>query len=636
MGSVTQIYQEKGLPPVLTKPQYILRIPTLHPVYRISMTEERTIKGLGSSENEFSAEEIQTVKELMRSFCMALRNSALYPEGHSSLQKTLTNFKSKLDNFFQTYGSLRLHVDKEELLYCGEAIHNDNVDGENIAFALFRDGIQWFEFQEGFEQEEVSFFFKIINQYRMLGEETEGDIVTALYDSNFTHLLYEAKNTFWEGEPLIEFSSSDLAAAVQRQEHDEQRPSEEGDNEEGDKCSETEEGGEGQEHIAAAQIKEVTLRSIADLTRDHTLWNITSEEREKLEAMVLQEENWNSTGDVLDVLMVILEAQNTEEDFTAVLEYTKEELQETLAQGEFFLANNLLKNLLMLGKTQGNQQKRRNSLIEEFFQDISEPEFLSPIMQGISAIDCGNHDLIKVVRQTLLLLSPKAILSLGPLLVEVKSNALQKSLMEVIGTLAYRDIEPLAKLLDIAEEKIAEKLIFILGYLKGEEPAKILNNMINHSSALLRREALNAIIKRDPKSINKFFALIDDPSPSIRNSFLSCLGRERSTLSENRLLLHMEKKQFLKEDDQHVLACFQALGGCGSSKSIPFLKNILFAHGWNKLVGLGKSVHRYGAAEALLALDNEQARALLEEASQSTKSEIQQAAQKAFQGESHG
>lgn len=577
--------------------------------------------------------ELQTVRDVMKSLCLALKSCALYPEGHSSLQKSIARVTAKLDTFFQTYGSLRLTVAKEELIYCHEVVHNDNTDGETIAFPLFRDGIQWLEFQQGFSQNEVPRFLKVINKYSTIGEEAEGDIATALYDNNFNHLSYDAKNIFWEGEPLLDFSSSGIAPTAEDEEFVV--------SEEDEEFVITEEDGEfvpdeaGKEVTVAPRIKEVLPQSIADPTRDRTLWEMTPEEKSKLEEMVLHEENWDATKDVLDVLLVILSAQNSEKDFSAVLDFTKEELQETLIQGAFALANNLLKNLLSLSKTTENRQEWYSALINKFFQDISGQEFLAPVMEAMPALDGEDEDRRNILRQSLLFLSPKAILSLGPALLQIKSAALQKTIMEVIGTMALRDISPLLYLLDQAEERLAEKLIFILGYIKGEETTKILNKMIHHPSKLVRNEALSTLIKRDPETINKLFPLIDDPASSVRNSFLNCLGLQRSTSSENRLLLYIEQKQFLKKDDQHIIACYKALGGCGSAKSISFLKNILLGQTWNTFVGFGKLVHRQGAAAALLSIKTEETHAILVEASQSKNPMIQQAVKLAVK-ENHG
>jgi hypothetical protein len=98
----------------------------------------------------------------------------------------------------------------------------------------------------------------------------------------------------------------------------------------------------------------------------------------------------------------------------------------------------------------------------------------------------------------------------------------------------------------------------------------------------------------------------------------------------------MEQKKFVKEEDSHVLPCYRALGGCGSIKSMPFLKNILLGQKLNTYFGFGKLVHRQGAAEALYALNNDEARAILEEASQSGNTVIQQAVQLALAGKRHG
>ncbi|MEK6653628.1 MAG: hypothetical protein AABY92_00550 [Thermodesulfobacteriota bacterium] len=109
-------------------------------------------------------EEILIVKGMIGSFLIALRNYALYPEDHAMCRKSLAAVQGRLDGFLAGHESLRLNVEKDRFLFQGEIVHQGPPQEESLAFQLFREGIQWLEFRNGFTAEELNVFFKLLNQ----------------------------------------------------------------------------------------------------------------------------------------------------------------------------------------------------------------------------------------------------------------------------------------------------------------------------------------------------------------------------------------------------------------------------------------------------------------------------------------
>jgi len=83
------------------------------------------------------------------------------------------------------------------------------------------------------------------------------------------------------------------------------------------------------------------------------------------------------------------------------------------------------------------------------------------------------------------------------------------------------------------------------------------------------------------------------------------------------MLLNYLKENLTKKDPDHVLACFKALGHCGSNTSVPFLRSVLLGRAWSSFIGLGKLTYREGAAIALALLDTPKAKDVLLTASKS-------------------
>ena len=153
--------------------------------------------------------------------------------------------------------------------------------------------------------------------------------------------------------------------------------------------------------------------------------------------------------------------------------------------------------------------------------------------------------------------------------------------------------------------------------------------MIEHPSEKVRIEAFRELVSRDPNFAQKLFSLIDDPSEKIRTGVLAAISKQRSTVLENMLLKYLRENSAQK-DPAHILACYEALGRCGSNNSIPFLSRILLEQGWNRFKGLGKLIHREGAAVALTLLDTWEAKDILLAASKSKFKVIREAFNRAM------
>jgi hypothetical protein len=108
-------------------------------------------------------------------------------------------------------------------------------------------------------------------------------------------------------------------------------------------------------------------------------------------------------------------------------------------------------------------------------------------------------------------------------------------------------------------------------------------------------------------------------------------GRERNAVIERMLCKHMEKHAGKIDDREHILACYHALGKAGSSYSIPFLKQCLFQGSrLGTLFASGGGAHKEGAARALIALRNTEARKIVKEGAASIIPDVRAACRKAL------
>jgi hypothetical protein len=545
-----------------------------------------------------SDKELQDARQIINIFIKAWKNYGLYPEDHINTVKSFENLVAAFGDFFSSHGDLRLTVEKDRLLCQSEIIYevSPEAPSEEIITLLYRDGIKWIEFQEGLPLEEIASFYRIAYKYRLFAEETEGDIVTALYDEELEYIDFKAVDIFWQDLLLMDFSELPPPAP---------KPEEDTDREETDQSQEKK-GSEGDDIVAS---------SIALISDDQL--ELSNLDYVTLQQMVQEEESWVITEDLIEALMIILKSQSEQEKFDAILGFISEETVETIEQDRYDLLVVLFQSLVKLFSPEtSTAQDWQNSRIDRFFQNVSTPKIFQLISYKLIKLEKIEIEKLKALGQALFYLSPELVPFLVPVIMESSSKEIQQMLSEVIVHLSQRDIGPLEKIVEQHGTEMGDKLLAILNRLQGNRVNKILFKMCKHPSDMVRRKAIKELVDRDPKYAQKLFSFIDDPSKEIRTSILAGIAKHKSSALENMLLNYL-KENSTQKDPVHILACYRALGRCGSNASVPYLRRILLSRGWNSFMGSGKLIFREGAAIAVALLDTPEAKDVLQKASKS-------------------
>jgi hypothetical protein len=539
-------------------------------------------------------EELQAAEKLLTSLQLARKNYSLYPENHVNRERALEQFWLRLDQYLRAHGNLRVELTKDKIFFQGEVILSEPAEEGSLPFTFFRDGIQWLEFQSGIDGTEAKKFLELLNKYRILTDEPEGDLVTALWEARFPHIQYQVADFFWGAEPDIDLTSTTRA-----------------------------DGGTG-----LAEEEEKGSDSECFPPIDPALLQITPEEEVELQEMVRFEEKRDPIAEYLDALLDSLLEYRDKDSFVSILESLEEVFQDSLARRDFDNILMILKSLDHIHKTCEAESTWALPIIDNFYLTASNSQSLQPLQAAWTGVDAEQ---IGQIKEILLLLQPEAIHSLGGMLLQTSSLRLQKMLMQVIFSLASRDLKPLEAMLGRPEAELVQKLVYVLGHLEGERPTQLLGKMVHHSSAEVRQEAVKGLLNRGPTNIKGLFHLIEDESDSIRRLILRHLGQEKNKASEALLLDYLEQGKQKRSDEEHIIACFRTLGRCGSQRSIPFLRKTLLGSGW--LPSFKKSSYQQGAAYALEVMGLEESQKVLEDASRSFYPSIKRLARKIIQGQ---
>jgi hypothetical protein len=546
------------------------------------------------------------VRSIMSSLFVAMKALSLYEEGHSHCQRTLTQFHEELEGFLNRWEALVLAVSERELIYLGEVVYQGKGKDGELAFSLFRDGITSLRFTQGIEFEETQTFVKILNRYKTLPTSAEGDIVTALWELEIPHIEYDAVDNILEADGLGESGDikQDWLGALS--------PG----------GVESFSLGELKKAVQDPPLKE-SRRRLPKLTEPAAL-EVTLEEAHQIEDMVRSEERRDATQEILEMLTDALKVHQGEDFFSHALDYMLDELRKAFSIKDFSVALKILKTLNHVYKLCREAGPWAAPKVREFLLRISKPDFLEGLRNGWGEVP---EEQMSQAKQVLVFLPPDSIPHLCAMLNEAPAFV-RLILVEVILVLAARDIRPFLKMLDDADENLLMVFMPFLANLKGEASAQIFLRMIRSPSEQVRREALRAMIVGRIWVPQALAPLLDDESRFIRQLTVKYLGSRKSPDAQALLIDHLRRIKVSSSNGDEVIACFKALGKCGTAGSIPFLHEALLKGGF--ISRFRDSLTRRGAALALLALDSQHSKDVLNKASRSLFPSVRNAARTVY------
>ena len=544
-------------------------------------------------------------KQVVSGLLLAIKMSSLYPEDHPLFKTAVTSFRDHLETFLEEHDELEFQVEKNQLLFDGKVVHEGEAKEGDLAFALFRDGIQAFTFQSELDLEEIKVLVGILDKYKNLTEESDGDIVTALWEADLPHILYESAEHILEADLETEISlSKDDGRTLGKL-----PPVKEGER---FKPLSVPEGD--------AETADDTIIALPPIDMKSTL--LAPEEIKSLIEMTRREEERDAIREILTIMSDLLIGRQDEQVCDVVFEFLEDELQATLARKDFDVSLRILKGLRRIHSLCEETQPLSRARINELFTTISGPDFLSSLSEVFPTMSATDTE---KAREVLLLLPSEAIRPLAPMILEADSSSVRKMLSEVVVSLAARNGDLLTEVVKEADDDLLPLLVPVLGRVKDEKSATLLIKMAHHKSDEIRVEAVRAIMARDLWVPDNLKSLTDDESELIRELSAEYFGSRRSESAESVLLAYLEKRRLRNKDSARLSPYIRALGRCGSMRCVPFLKKVLLKGGW--ISRFRESDLRDAAAYALFDLGLMEAKQVLEQASRSRFTRIRSAAQ---------
>jgi hypothetical protein len=141
------------------------------------------------------------VEELVRALLRALRAFQMYLPNNPMYQRGAQNLQEAFLPVWAVLGELTFTVTETELTWEGEAVYSQPNKSESFAFWLYKDGMRSFTLRKGCEEDEVVRLLQTISLARQLPADASDDLLTLLWEQEFTRVSYQFAEVI--AEPLV-------------------------------------------------------------------------------------------------------------------------------------------------------------------------------------------------------------------------------------------------------------------------------------------------------------------------------------------------------------------------------------------------------------------------------------------------
>src|SRR4030042_1363981 len=518
-------------------------------------------------DNKATEEALKSPRALIQSFLQTVKAYRLYEAKHPILSKFLERLKKDFDHYFEDFDSFPLLVGERRFFYRGKVVYENQDLKESLAFFFFKDGIREIQFFKGLEFREIVYFLHIVRKSDYVNR-LEDDLVTLLWEKDFSHISFGTVDEFLEGGGhLVVAMKEDVVNELEYR----------GSREEWVEgmLDEKEKEREDPPALEVGSLKQVLNPSPGQSLVQACLLN--SDELEEINREAQQEQQPDYVYILIDDLIEILLHLGEDMDaYENMISYFERIIVSLLEQGEVGKAVAVLKRLHETLESIVLKDKQIFA-IRRILETLSGP----PCVKLLGEVMKGNGEKeSEAVLQYLRILTKKAIEPLCVLLGELESGKWRKVICDLLAELSREEIQPFIKFLSDPNYFLVCHILYILGKIGHPSTIKYLGNLVAHEDPKVREETLQVLRKFGERGRDLIQKFLKDPVPEIRTKTSLIFARIAKDEAVKPLAGIIFSEDFYKRDYEEKASFFRALGETGSKEVIPFLKKILEKRKW--------------------------------------------------------
>lgn len=551
------------------------------------------------------------VSDFFTSLDKAVRARRLYAANNPAYQAFLATLRSNVRTLWDGTYSLSVVVEEAGFRW-GDEVFVAGEGRENLSFQFYKDGIRALTFLPGFENE-IERFLDVLARARQIDTTSADDMVTLLWEQEFTALLYNYVDALVEGLEVPETGpiptgkleltlvSADIT-------------------------------GTDQSVTTVPPAVQAGLPTVAQSLRlddfNETLYFLEPTELEYLRSEVQKEMDRDVKADVLAAMFDRLEDPMPKRQ-SEILSIFRQLLPAYLSSGDLRSASTILIELNGVLESRDSLGPTQTAQAQEIFAELSDPVVLNQLLKSLEdgAIDPAGDELAIFLRH----LRPSA---LAPLIRAVETThveALQLRLRAAIEGLGRAHPQILMDLIKSNDESVVIGAAHLVGQITLAQAVPVVAGLLAHPSGPVRRAAVEALVLvRSGAALDALQQALEDSEREVRIAAARGLGALRYQPARARLEAVLQSKIVREADLTEKIAFFEAFGAVANADSVVMLDKLLNG---KSLLRKQSPELRACAAMALGKVGTPASRASLERASEDANPMVRNAVHKAMRQE---
>jgi len=496
------------------------------------------------------------VAELLKLIIKASRAAQLYLPNNPIYQGAITALRAGFTPIWAETDELPLVVTESEIRWYDTVVSEAQgaaiKSADNLAWLFYKDGVRELKMAKGFEDEEILKLLTIIQRARK-GSADEDDLVTMLWEADFTYLKYKYVDLLAEGG-----GTSDLADGTDAQSADP-----------GAVRAGTQE--------AVQESRAGGVVNMADF--DATLYFLDEREIEYLQNEIKREYAADLRTNVVSVLLDIFEAQTDSEIRTEIIEDVHTLMVFLLTAGHFRgVAYVLREAQVALGRAPDVTPEQKQKL-GDLPDRLSSSEALGQLLQALDGAPSlpPQEELVELFDQ----LRPSALGTVFSWLARSQNDRLRPLLETAAGRLAAANTNELVRLIQATAPEVSSEAIRRAGALKAQAAVLSLGKVLTETDVTRRQIAVQALTEiGSAGALQALERAIEDSDRDVRITAVRALTAKAYRPVLSRLEAVVKGKAVRDADLTEKMAFFEGYGALCGDAGIAHLDSLLNGKGF--------------------------------------------------------
>jgi HEAT repeat protein len=490
------------------------------------------------------------VTDLLKAFVKAVRATQMYLPNNPMHARSLEAVKEAFTHVWQHTDELILQVVETRLEWEGRTVLDEGErTSDNVAWLLYKDGIRELTMLKGFEQEELSVLFNLLQRVRKATDDDD-DLLTLMWEREFATLLYRYVDLTQETGPGVE--------SMERQEQKEKI-------------------------LSPAQAEaglESTQSSVASIDDfDSTLYFLDDHEVEYLQQEIKREFSTDLRPAVIASLLDTFENQRdptVREEVCGLLDYF---LLVLLSTAQYRNAAYLLREAGITANRAADVLEPQKQRLTQLNELMSDPKPLGQLLQALedSPLRAPQHELDELFG----ILQPRALETILSWIGR-SANPQLKMLLEVAaGRLASSNSAELIRLIGSDDEAVVLEAIRRAAALKSPAAVPALGKMLTVGEPEMRVAAVTALNEiGSPGAMQMLERALVDEDRDVRIIAVRALGSRNARASLPRIESALKGRELRDSNLTEKMAFFEAYGVLSGDAGVPLLDSLLNSKGF--------------------------------------------------------